>query len=36
MAEKGLNEEMIRAMSAMKGEPEWMLEQRLEALRHLP
>jgi Fe-S cluster assembly protein SufB len=32
MAEKGLNEEMIRAMSKMKGEPEWMLEQRLEAL----
>jgi Fe-S cluster assembly protein SufB len=31
MAEKGLNEEVIRGMSAMKGEPEWMLEFRLEA-----
>ena len=31
MAEKGLNEDMIRQMSAMKEEPEWMLEQRLEA-----
>jgi Fe-S cluster assembly protein SufB len=33
MAEKGLNEEMIRAMSKMKNEPEWMLEQRLDALQ---
>ena len=33
IAEKGLTEEMIRGMSRMKGEPEWMLEQRLEALR---
>jgi Fe-S cluster assembly protein SufB len=32
IAEKGLNAEMIREMSKMKGEPEWMLEQRLEAL----
>ncbi|MGE0227190.1 MAG: Fe-S cluster assembly protein SufB [Dehalococcoidia bacterium] len=32
IAEKGLNEDMIRGMSKMKGEPEWMLEQRLEAL----
>jgi Fe-S cluster assembly protein SufB len=32
IAEKGLNEDMIRAMSKMKDEPEWMLEQRLEAL----
>ena len=31
IAEKGLNEEKIRQMSAMKGEPEWMLAQRLEA-----
>ena len=31
IAEKGLSEEKIRQMSAMKGEPEWMLEQRLEA-----
>jgi Fe-S cluster assembly protein SufB len=33
-AEKGVNETMIRHMSAMKGEPEWMLEYRLKALRH--
>ena len=32
IAEKGLNAEMIREMSKMKGEPEWMLEQRLDAL----
>src|SRR5262245_24947535 len=32
IAEKGLNENMIREMSQMKGEPEWMLEQRLNAL----
>lgn len=30
---KGLNEEIIREMSAMKGEPEWMLEFRLKAYR---
>jgi Fe-S cluster assembly protein SufB len=28
---KGLNEEKIRQISAMKGEPEWMLEMRLKA-----
>jgi Fe-S cluster assembly protein SufB len=33
IAEKGLNEELLRQMSAMKEEPEWMLEQRLEAYR---
>ncbi len=33
-AEKGLNAAMIRQMSAMKGEPEWMLEFRLKAFRH--
>ncbi len=32
IADKGLNVEMIRAMSKMKGEPEWMLENRLDAL----
>jgi len=32
MAEKGLTEGLIREMSAMKEEPEWMLELRLEAL----
>ena len=33
MAEKGLTEDMVRAMSKMKNEPEWMLEFRLDALR---
>jgi Fe-S cluster assembly protein SufB len=33
-AEKGLNEEVIRAMSARKGEPEWMLDIRLKAYAH--
>ncbi len=28
---KGLNEELLREISAMKGEPEWMLEFRLKA-----
>ena len=30
----GLSEETIRAISARKGEPNWMLEWRLEAYRH--
>ena len=30
---KGLNEEVVRAISASKGEPEWMLEFRLNALK---
>ncbi|MCB8981792.1 MAG: Fe-S cluster assembly protein SufB [Ardenticatenaceae bacterium] len=33
-AEKGLNEDVIRAMSARKGEPEWMLDIRLKAYEH--
>ncbi len=33
-AEKGLDEELIRYISNMKGEPEWMLENRLEAYQH--
>ena len=33
MAEKGLTEEVIRGMSKMKGEPEWMLEYRLDAFQ---
>lgn len=33
-AEKGLNEAMIRHMSQTKGEPEWMLDIRLDAYRH--
>src|SRR6187549_2373147 len=32
-APKGLNEEIVRFISAKKGEPEWMLEWRLEAFR---
>lgn len=31
---KGLNEEIIRFISAKKNEPEWMLEYRLKAFRH--
>jgi Fe-S cluster assembly protein SufB len=31
-AEKGLNEQVVRALSGMKGEPEWMLRRRLQAL----
>lgn len=33
-AQKGLNEDVVRKLSEMKGEPEWMLEFRLKALRH--
>lgn len=33
-AERGLSESVIRAMSAMKGEPEWMLQRRLYAYKH--
>lgn len=31
---RGLNEEVIRTISAKKGEPEWLLEFRLKAFRH--
>ena len=31
---KGLNEQIIRQISQIKGEPEWMLEIRLKAYRH--
>jgi Fe-S cluster assembly protein SufB len=31
---KGLDEEIVRQISAMKGEPQWMLEFRLRALEH--
>ncbi|MDZ7845064.1 MAG: Fe-S cluster assembly protein SufB [Anaerolineales bacterium] len=31
---KGLDEDIVREISAMKGEPEWMLEYRLKALKH--
>ncbi|MGD8909456.1 MAG: Fe-S cluster assembly protein SufB, partial [Chromatiales bacterium] len=30
----GLDEEVIRTISARKGEPEWMLDRRLTAYRH--
>ena len=30
----GLNEDIIRALSAKKHEPEWLLEWRLKAYRH--
>ena len=33
-APKGLSEEVIRFISAKKGEPEWLLEWRLKAYRH--
>ena len=33
-AEKGLNEKIVRQISAMKEEPEWMLDMRLRAYRH--
>jgi len=32
-AKRGLSEEVVRNISAMKNEPEWMLNQRLKALR---
>jgi Fe-S cluster assembly protein SufB len=31
---KGLDAEVVRQISAMKGEPEWMLEKRLDAYQH--
>src|SRR5690606_32957270 len=33
-APKGLNEDIIRFISARKNEPDWMLEWRLKAYRH--
>ena len=33
-AEKGLNEEIVRQISMMKNEPEWMMEYRLRGYRH--
>jgi len=33
-AEKGLTENIVRSISAMKSEPEWMLDIRLKALAH--
>jgi Fe-S cluster assembly protein SufB len=34
-APKGLNEDIVRLISEKKGEPEWMLDWRLEAYRAL-
>ena len=34
VAPKGLNEDVVRLISAKKDEPEWMLEWRLKAFRH--
>ena len=31
---KGLDQDVVREISAMKGEPEWMLDFRLKALEH--
>ena len=31
---KGLNEEVVREISRLKNEPEWMLEFRLKCLKH--
>jgi Fe-S cluster assembly protein SufB len=31
---KGLNDDIVREMSWMKGEPDWMLQNRLKSLRH--
>ena len=33
-APKGLNEDVVRFISAKKNEPEWLLEWRLKAFRH--
>jgi len=33
-SQKGLNEQVVRQISAMKGEPDWMLQFRLKALAH--
>lgn len=34
VAPKGLNEDIVKFISAKKNEPEWMLEYRLKAFRH--
>ena len=34
VAPPGLNEDIVRLISGKKGEPEWLLEWRLKALRH--
>ena len=33
LAPKGVNEDIVRMISAKKGEPEWLLEWRLKAFR---
>ena len=32
--DKGLNEDVVRLISAKKGEPEWLLDFRLKAFRY--
>ncbi|MEL0013231.1 MAG: Fe-S cluster assembly protein SufB, partial [Alphaproteobacteria bacterium] len=34
LAPKGLNEDIVRLISAKKEEPDWLLEWRLKAYRH--
>src|SRR3990172_6250591 len=34
VAPRGLNEDIVRLISAKKNEPDWMLEWRLKAYRH--
>lgn len=33
ISEKGLNEDIVKLISAEKNEPDWMLEKRLEGMR---
>ena len=33
IAKRGLSEQVVREISALKNEPEWMLERRLKALK---
>jgi Fe-S cluster assembly protein SufB len=33
-SQKGLNREIVKKISEMKGEPEWMLDYRLKAFEH--
>jgi Fe-S cluster assembly protein SufB len=33
VARRGLDEDVVRAISALKNEPEWMLQRRLKALK---
>ena len=35
-SQKGLSREVVENISRMKGEPQWMLDFRLKALKHYP